>query len=74
MAYQGKFSQNNTKELGVLREDTMENKTQETEHKERSEFFWHTYYGFPSEMLGYALLIITLLFVVFVIMVAAGAL
>ena len=52
----------------------MQNNTEKREHKERSEFFWHTYYGFPSEMLGYALLIITLLFVIFVIMVAVGAL
>jgi hypothetical protein len=52
--------------------DKMDNNTKEMEDKERSEFFWHTYFGFPSEMLGYALLIVTLLYIVFMISVALG--
>ena len=31
----------------------MENTAEEErETRARSEYFWHTYYGFPSEMLG----------------------
>ena len=53
----------------------MENTAEEErEPRERSEYFWHTYYGFPSEMLGWALLVVTLLFSAFVISVAMGML
>lgn len=53
----------------------MENTAEEErETREGSEYFWHTYYGFPSEMLGWALLVVTLLFSVFVISVAMGIL
>jgi len=55
-------------------ERAMENATEETRTRERSEYFWHTYYGFPSEMLGWALLVVTLLFSAFVISVAMGIL
>lgn len=40
--------------------------------RERCEFFWHTYYGFPSEMLGWALLVVSLLYLAFVVSVAIG--
>ena len=51
----------------------MENTAEEErETRARSEYFWHTYYGFPSEMLGWALLVVTLLFSAFVISVAMG--
>jgi len=52
----------------------MENNAEETKTRERSEYFWHTYYGFPSEMLGWVLLVVTLLFFAFVISVAIGIL
>jgi len=56
-------------------ERSMENTAEEErETRERSEYFWHTYYGFPSEMLGWALLVVTLLFSAFVISVAMGIL
>jgi hypothetical protein len=40
--------------------------------KERGEGFWHTYYGSHSELLGWALLGVSILFIAFVISVAAG--
>ncbi len=52
----------------------MENIEERKETRERSEYFWHTYYGFPSEMLGYALLVVTILYFAFVISVAVGIL
>jgi len=55
-------------------ERSMEIVAEEKETRERGEYFWHTYYGFPSEMLGWALLVVTLLFSVFVISVAMGIL
>jgi len=55
-----------------LEGDKMENNIEEKD-KERSEFFWHTYYGFPSEMLGYAFLIVTLIYIIFMISVAIGS-
>jgi hypothetical protein len=51
----------------------MENISEETKERERGEFFWHTYYGFPSEMLGWLFLVITLLYIAFVLSVAIGA-
>lgn len=42
--------------------------------RERCDYFWHTYYGFPSEMLGWALLVVTLSFLAFVASVAMGIL
>ena len=41
--------------------------------KERGSGFWHTYYGGLSEALGWILLIISLLYVGFIISIAAGA-
>jgi len=56
-------------------ERSMENTAEEErETRARSEYFGHTYYGFPSEMLGWALLVVTLLFSAFVISVAMGIL
>jgi hypothetical protein len=56
-------------------ERSMENTAEEErETRARSEYFWHTYYGFPSEMLSWALLVVKLLFSVFVISVAMGML
>jgi hypothetical protein len=52
----------------------MENTAEELETRERSEYFWHTYYGAPSEMLGWVLLVVTILYFVFVISVAIGVL
>jgi len=52
----------------------MENTTKERETRERGEYFWHTYYGFPSEMLGWFLLVVSLLYFVFVLSVAMGKL
>jgi len=52
----------------------MENIKEDSETREGSEYFWHTYYGFPSEMLGWILLVISLLFFAFVISVAIGIL
>ena len=46
----------------------------EEEKREGSEYFWHTYYGFPSEMLGWVLLVVTLLFIAFVVSVVLGIL
>jgi hypothetical protein len=58
----------------MLGERSMEISAEEKETKERGEYFWHTYYGFPSEMLGWALLAVSLLFFAFVISVAMGIL
>ena len=52
----------------------MENTEAEGETRARSEYFWHTYYGFPSEMLGWVLLVVTLLYAAFVVSVAIGIL
>ena len=52
----------------------MEDTPREEEIRIGSEYFWHTYYGFPSEMLGWALLVVTLLYFAFVISVAMGIL
>jgi hypothetical protein len=52
----------------------MENIAEETKERERGEFFWHTYYGFPSEMLGWVLLVVTLAYFAFVVFVAIGGL
>jgi len=53
-------------------EKLMENAAEERETRERSEYFWHTYYGFPSEMLGWILLVVSLLYFAFVVSVAVG--
>jgi hypothetical protein len=50
----------------------MENTAEELKTRERSEYFWHTYYGAPSEMLGWVLLVVSLLFFAFVVLVALG--
>ena len=50
----------------------MKNNAEETKERERGEFFWHTYYGFPSEMLGWFFLVVTLLYIGFVLSVAIG--
>jgi hypothetical protein len=52
----------------------MENATEETKTRERGEYFWHTYYGFPSEMLGWVLLVVSLLYLAFLILVGLGTL
>ncbi len=52
----------------------MENIGEENEIRKRGEYFWHTYYGFPSEMLGWVLLVVTLLYFAFVALVAIGIL
>ena len=52
----------------------MENIAEETKERERGEFFWHTYYGFPSEMLGWVLLVVALSYFAFVVFVAIGIL
>jgi hypothetical protein len=52
----------------------VENIAERKETRERSEYFWHTYYGFPSEMLGWVLLVVTILYFAFVISVAVGIL
>lgn len=57
--------------LGMI---SMENTKEEGEKGEGSEYFWHTYYGFPSEMLGWALLVVSLLYFAFVFSVALGIL
>jgi len=55
-------------------EKAMENATEETKTKERGEYFWHTYYGFPSELVGWVLLVVSLLYFAFVVSVALGIL
>jgi hypothetical protein len=52
----------------------MDNTAGELKPRERSEYFWHTYYGFPSEMLGWILLIVSVLYFAFVVSVAIGIL
>lgn len=52
----------------------VENTAEEKKERERGEYFWHTYYGFPSEMLGYILLVVALLYFAFVVFVAIGIL
>jgi hypothetical protein len=52
----------------------VENIAERKEMRERSDYFWHTYYGFPSEMLGWVLLVVTILYFAFVISVAVGVL
>ena len=52
----------------------MENNAEERKERERGEYFWQTYYGFPSEMLGWVLLVITVLYFAFVVSVAVGIL
>lgn len=52
----------------------MENIEERKEERERSGYFWHTYYGFPSEMLGYVLLVVALSYFAFVVFVAIGIL
>jgi len=52
----------------------MENTKEERETREGCEYFWHTYYGFPSEMLGWVLLVVSLLYLAFVVSVALGVL
>jgi hypothetical protein len=51
-----------------------ENNVEERKERERGDFFWHTYYGFPSEMLAWVLLMVTVLYFVFVLAVALGVL
>ncbi len=51
--------------------ESKESKSKETE---RCDYFWHTYYGLPSEMLGWALLAVTLSFLAFVALVAMSIL
>jgi hypothetical protein len=53
---------------------SMENIKEERETREGDDYFWHTYYGFPSEMLGWVLLVVSLLYFAFVISVALGLL
>jgi hypothetical protein len=50
----------------------MENNAEERKERERGKYFWQTYYGFPSEMLGYVLLVVSVLYFAFVISVAMG--
>jgi hypothetical protein len=57
-----------------FRRELMGNNAEERKERERGEYFWQTYYGFPSEMLGYVLLVITMLYFAFVISVAIGIL
>jgi hypothetical protein len=40
--------------------------------KERGSGFWHTYYGTPSEILGWVFLVLSILYAAFVIAVAFG--
>jgi len=49
-------------------------KERKSRERERCDYFWHTYYGFPSEILGWALLVVTLSFLAFVASVAMGIL
>jgi len=52
----------------------MEIVAEEKETRERGEYFWHTYYGFPSELVGWVLLVVSLLYFAFVASVALGIL
>jgi hypothetical protein len=47
---------------------------EEKESRKRSEYFWHTYYGVYSEILGYVLLIVSILYFAFMVSVAIGIL
>jgi len=40
--------------------------------KERGAGFWHTYYGTPSEIIGWILLVVSIIYFVFVFSVAIG--
>lgn len=40
--------------------------------KERGTGFWQTYYGTPSEMLAWALLLLSIIYAAFIILVALG--
>lgn len=51
-----------------------ESKESKSKEMERCDYFWHTYFGLPSEMLGWALLVVTLSFLAFVASVAMGIL
>lgn len=51
----------------------MENINEEMETQVGGEFFWHTYYGATSEILGWILLVVSLLYIAFVLVVAIGA-
>jgi hypothetical protein len=55
-------------------EGLMENTAEELKPRERTEYFWQTYYGFHSEMLGWILLVVSLLFFAFVVLVAVDML
>jgi hypothetical protein len=55
-------------------ERSMEIVAEEKETRERGEYFWHTYYGFPSELVGWVLLVVSLLYFAFVASVALGIL
>jgi len=52
----------------------MENISEEKKEQERGEYFWHTYYGLPSEILGWILLVVSLIFLAFVVFIAIGTL
>ena len=52
----------------------MENIAEEKKERERGAAFWHTYYGFPSELLGWVLLAVALSYFAFVVFVAIGIL
>ncbi|MCJ7444052.1 MAG: hypothetical protein MUO26_05910 [Methanotrichaceae archaeon] len=60
--------------IGILRGDYMETIAEEKESRKRSEYFWHTYYGVSSEILGYVLLVVSLLYFAFMVSVAIGIL
>ncbi len=51
----------------------MEDINEEMKTRERGEFFWHTYYGPTSEILGWVLLVVSLIYIAFVLSVAIGA-
>ncbi|HNX39820.1 MAG TPA: hypothetical protein PKK11_04490 [Methanothrix sp.] len=53
-----------------MQDGTGQSSEKEDGAKERCDYFWHTYYGLPSEMLGWALLAVTLSFLAFVASVA----
>lgn len=57
-----------------MEDHASESKESKSKETERCDHFWHTYYGLPSEMLGWALLAVTLLFLAFVASVAMGIL
>jgi len=51
----------------------VENINEEMKTRKREEFFWHTDYGALSEILGWVLLVVSLLYIIFVLSVAIGA-